>query len=100
MIDPVTLRTAIKDLSARLSAMPEIDSTDGDIMDQCRRHRRASGELADHLRATYGARIHEKAWTNTIRMCGISSSGTSGLAGAFRNWIVAAERRMRLGDVP
>ncbi|CAM3168276.1 hypothetical protein SAMN04488021_11869 [Paracoccus aminovorans] len=92
--DPHLIRETIADLRQRLDALPSIDSRTGDLMDQHRRHRAAAEALADHLRTAYGARIAAKAWTNTIRMHGISSSGTSGLHQASRNWIAAAERKL------
>lgn len=91
--DPNTLRATVADLRGRLDALPTIDRCPGRD-DQHRRHRKAAEALADHLRATYGARIHDKAWTHTIRLHGISSSGTAGLQTAFHNWIAAAERRI------
>ncbi len=98
MAQPEILRSTIADLRARLDAVPTIQSSTGDIMDEHRRFRAATEAIADHLRSTYGARIHNKAWTNTIRMHGISSSGTAGLDGAMRNWIAAVERRLSADD--
>lgn len=89
-IDPDTLRATIADLQARLDALPTIDRSLGSH----HRHREAAEALADHLRSAYGARIHDGVWTNTIRMHGISSSGTAGLQAAFRNWLAAALRRI------
>lgn len=82
------------DLQARLDALPSISSDANDLADQYRQHRAAAENLADQLRAAYGARITNKVWTNTIRIHGISSSGTAGLQQAFRNWISAAERKL------
>ncbi|MFC3568374.1 hypothetical protein [Paracoccus simplex] len=92
--DPHQIRETIADLRQRLDALPSIDSNAANWAEQHRQHRAAAEALADHLRATYGARIHDKAWTNTIRMHGFSSSGTAGLQQAFRNWIAAAERKL------
>ncbi|WP_028712069.1 MULTISPECIES: hypothetical protein [unclassified Paracoccus (in: a-proteobacteria)] len=93
-IDPQLVQSTIADLRQRLDALPMIGDNAAGWADQHRQHRAAAEALADHLRATYGARIHDKAWTNTIRMHGISSSGTAGLQQAFRNWIAAAERKL------
>lgn len=92
--DPHQIRETIADLRQRLDALPSIDGRADDVMDQHRRHRAKAEALADHLRTTYGARIADKAWTNAIRMHGISSSGTAGLHQAFRNWVAAAERKL------
>lgn len=89
------LRTIIDDLRARLEQLPKIDSRSGeDVMDQHRRHRAAATELGEYLTETYGALIRERPDANTIAMRKIRSSSTSGLHGAFRNWITAAERRL------
>lgn len=93
-IDPQLVQSTIADLRHRLDALPSISAAAADLADQHRQHRAASEALADHLRTAYGARIADKAWTNTIRMHGISSSGTAGLQQAFRNWIAAAERKL------
>lgn len=93
-IDLQSIRDTVADLRARLDALPAISSAAGDLADQHRQHRAAAELLADHLRTAYGARIADKAWTNTIRMHGINSSGTAGLQQALRNWIAAAERKL------
>jgi hypothetical protein len=98
MADPQALRTTIDDLLYRIDMIPRIDAARSDLCDQHALHRQAARDLAAYLTTTYGARIADKAWTNTIRMHGISSSGTSGLVQAFRNWIAAAERRIGLID--
>ncbi len=92
MADLDTVRATITDLRARLDALPDTSGVGIDYARKWRACKDAEQALADHLRATYGARIADKAWTHTIRMHGISSSGTSGQSGAFRNWLRAAER--------
>lgn len=57
------------------------------------RHRAAMAGLAEQLAADVGARITERWDGARVRIGGISSSSTSGLGGALRNWIVAARRR-------
>lgn len=91
------LRTIITDLRARLDALPRIDSTRGDLMDQHRAHRAAAQQLGEYLTETYGALVRERHDANTITMQKIRSSSTGGLHGAYRNWIAAAERRLAEG---
>ncbi len=94
MADISALRATIADLSARLEALPSVS---GDLLYERDAawvaYKQAELDLADYLCATYGARIADKAWTCTIRMHGISSSGTSGRCGAMWNWLRAAERK-------
>lgn len=89
------LRTTIADLRNRLDALPRISIENGCMMDQHRIHREAARNLGQYLTTTYGARVSERHDTNRIRMHGIASSGTSGLHGAFSNWIAAAEKKVR-----
>lgn len=89
------LRTTITDLRKRMEALPRISIGNGCMMDQHRNHRAAVQELGRYLTETYGARVSERHDTNRIRMHGIASSGTSGLHGAFSNWIAAAEKKVR-----
>ncbi|RNF35060.1 hypothetical protein [Paracoccus methylarcula] len=94
MTDAPDFPDIIADLRARIAQLPTISYENGDIMDQHRRHRKAANELGDYLTATYGARIAEKPEGNCITMRRISSTSTSGLHGAFSNWIAAAEKRL------
>lgn len=94
MADLDTILATIADLRARLDALPDTSGVGIDHDRKWRAYKDAERALADHLRATYGARIADKAWTNTIRMHGISSSGTSGQIGAMWNWLRAAERKV------
>lgn len=92
---PSIIRTTIADLQARLDALPSIDSSDyRGTAKQHQRHREAAEVLAGYLRTTYGARITGPSYETRIRIHGIASSCTAGLAGGFRNWIRAAERRI------
>lgn len=50
-------------------------------------------ELADYLRASYGARIEYAHFSYNITMCGIRSSSTVDFLATFRNWARAAEKR-------
>lgn len=89
------LDATITDLRQRLDALPPIRMSSGvDLMDQHRRHRAAAEDLGRYLHATYGARITQRHDANRITMHHISSSSTSGLQGAFRNWLAAAEKRL------
>ena len=83
----------IADLRSRMARLPKIDSSRGDIMEQHRQLRSASEELGEQLTSAYGARITIRPDTNRIKMCGITSSSTGGLVGAFGNWIAAAEKK-------
>lgn len=93
-ITPQQLRDTIADLRRSLNVLPRIDSSLGDMMAQHRRHRDAAERLGQYLAETYGARISARPDTNRITMHRISASGTSGLHGAFTNWLAAAERRL------
>lgn len=94
MSDALATRATIADLRQLLAALPKIDTRNGgDIMDQHRAHRAAAEELGRYLTETYGARIGLRPDSNRITMHRISSTSTSGLHGAFTNWIAAAERR-------
>lgn len=89
-------RIIINDLRQRLNQLPKIDVRSGeDMMDQHRVHRAAAQKLGEYLTKTYGALVRERSEANSITMVKIRSSSTSGLHGAFQNWIVAAERRLR-----
>lgn len=90
------LRIIIDDLRQRLNQLPKIDVRSGeDMMDQYRVHRAAAQKLGEYLTETYGALVRERSDTNSITMKKIRSSSTTGLHGAFQNWITAAERRMQ-----
>lgn len=96
--DRDNITATITDLRQRLDALPSISISSGtDIMDQHRRHRAAAEDLGRYLSATYGARIAERHDANRITMLRITSTSTSGLRGAFGNWITAAEKRLKEG---
>ena len=96
-----TLWATITDLRRRIEALPRISAHSGaDLMDQHRAHRSAAEELGQYLSQTYGARISMRADSNRITMHRISSTSTSGLHGAFTNWIAAAERRAHDAEEP
>ena len=89
------LRTIIDDLRVRLEQLPKINIRSGeDVMDQHCVHRAAARKLGEYLTETYGALVRERSDTNTITMQKIRSSSTSGLQGAYSNWITAAEKRL------
>lgn len=58
------------------------------------RHRHEMDKLAVLLRSTLGARIDDRWDRAAVRIAGVRSSSTSGLAGALGNWIRAAEKRL------
>lgn len=95
------LTDTIADLRQRVAALPKISAHSGaDLMDQHRAHRAAAEELGRYLSETYGARISMRADSNRITMHRISSTSTSGLHGAFTNWIAATERRASDAEQP
>lgn len=59
------------------------------------RHRAAMEQCAAQLTARLGARINDRWNGCSVRIAGLSSTSTSGMAGALRNWMAAAERRIR-----
>lgn len=90
-----TIRAVIADLRKCLNVLPAIDASSGrDLMDQHRAHRAAASRLGHYLTETYGATIADKQSHHRIRMCGITSTSTGGLAAAMANWIAAAERKI------
>lgn len=90
------LSPVIADLRARIGQLPTLThcGDSAEWIERHRQHREAARHLGEYLTATYGARIHERPAANRIRMLGIAASSTSGLIGAFNNWIGAAERQM------
>ncbi|WJS87275.1 hypothetical protein [Paracoccus sp. TOH] len=88
------LKATIADLRQRIAALPEVRFSRGDYMEQHRTLREAARALGQYLADTYSARIAEKPDATRITMHRISSTCTSGLEGAFKNWIAAAERRL------
>lgn len=89
------LKAAIADVEARLVAVAEemgrYDHNDRTWHD---RNRRALLLQADALKATYKARISD-SWNGArVNILGITSTSTSGLSGAFTNWLAAARRRV------
>lgn len=87
------IATIITDLRSRMAALPRIDGRRGDVIEQHQQLRAQAHALGDYLSITYGARVTERPEINRIKMCGITSSSTSGLTGAFGNWIAAAQKR-------
>lgn len=84
-------------LSGRLPEIPTITaSTDWPEYDRSRRaHLDAAAALGDRLAEKYGAKIsYTPATGHRIRMAGITSTCTSGLAGAFANWLANATRKI------
>ncbi|KAB2855960.1 MAG: hypothetical protein F9K43_27590 [Bauldia sp.] len=58
------------------------------------RHRHEMDKLRVLLQSRLGARIDDRWDGASVSLAGIRSSSTSGLAGALRNWIRAAEKRL------
>jgi len=58
------------------------------------RHRHEMDKLRVLLRSKHGAHVNDRWDGATVRLAGIRSSSASGLAGALRNWLRAAEKRL------
>ncbi len=59
-----------------------------------RRHNAEMSALSGRLEASIGARIID-GWSGAVvKIAGISSSSTTGVAGAMRNWLKAARKRV------
>ncbi|MBK4215804.1 hypothetical protein JJJ17_07700 [Paracoccus caeni] len=94
------LHFTICDLRQRISALPQVEYMRGDFLEQHKAHREAARALGQYLTETYGAKVSERHDANRITMHRITSTSTSGLIGAFQNWIAAAEKRhaITIGD--
>lgn len=57
------------------------------------RWRVAMHASAERLTDTLGARIDNKWDGARVRICGITATATTGVAGALRNWLIAARKR-------
>ena len=62
------------------------------------RHRHEMDKLRVILQSKLGARIDDRWDGATIKLAGVRSSSTSGLAGALRNWLRAAAKRAERED--
>ena len=89
------IRVVIADIRERTESvyLSADEHSNGDHHRRWKAIREGEAELAEYLRVTYGALIRAKGDTNTIRMCGITSSATAGLLATFRNWANAADRK-------
>lgn len=58
------------------------------------RHHHEMDKLRVLLQSQHGARISSRWDNQSVLIAGIRSSSTSGLAGALRNWMKAARRRI------
>lgn len=88
------LRKIVTDLRERVDALPKIDLSRDDLMEQHRALRQAAEDLGQYLSACYGAKIAQRPNVSRIGMQKISATSTMGLVGALRNWITAAEKRL------
>lgn len=98
MTEPITLRAATADLRKRVNVLPSIKGTAKKRTNWIGRHRArqdAAEALAIHLRQAYGARVSTgNTDTASLTMLGIRSSSTGGLASAYTNWLIAADKRL------
>lgn len=90
---------SLKDTIAMVAAMIEdaekaAGTYAGDPQGWHARHRHEMDKLRVRLQSKLGARIDDRWDGASVRLAGIRSSSTSGLAGALRNWIRAAEKRL------
>lgn len=58
------------------------------------RHRLAMQQLAGELAARFGLKVDDRWDGARVRMGGLAASSTSGVAGALRNWLTAARKRL------
>lgn len=58
------------------------------------RHHTEMQQLAARLTGELGARITDKWNGARVRIGGVTASSTTGIAGALRNWITAARKRL------
>lgn len=58
------------------------------------RHRHEMDVLARRLKTEVGASINDRWDGANVRISGIRSTSTSGLAGALKNWLRAADARL------
>ncbi len=96
MADMIELRKVIADVRERTEGVyiAADEHSGGDHHRRWDAIRKGEALLVEYLRSTYGASINEGTHTSTIRMFGIGSSATAGTLAAFRNWAVAAERKV------
>lgn len=90
---------SLKDTIAMVAAMIEdaekaAGTYAGDPQGWHARHRHEMDKLRVRLQSRLGARIDDRWDRASIRLAGIRSSSTSGLAGALRNWLTAAGKRL------
>lgn len=90
---------SLKDTIAMIAAMLEdaekaAGTYAGDPQGWHARHRHEMDKLRVLLQSRLGARINDRWDGASVSLAGIRSSSTSGLAGALRNWIRAAEKRL------
>lgn len=83
---------AIEDELAATSK--RIGSYSDDPSDWHRKHHSEMDALAERLQADHGATINKRFDGCKVRIEGIASSSTSGIAGALSNWLAAARRKM------
>jgi predicted ABC-type ATPase len=57
------------------------------------RRRKIVAAMAQRLTASTGARITDRSGATKVAIAGLAATSTSGLEGALRNWLAAAERK-------
>lgn len=95
----ITLAGAIRVVARELNAAEaRAGSYATDPANYHTRHRDEMDRLATGLRQSVDARITDR-WDGTrVRILGITSSSTTGTAGALHNWLHAARRRAEHGE--
>jgi len=58
------------------------------------RHRFEMERIGRQLKADFGMAINDRWDGASVRLAGIRSSSTTGLSGALRNWLRAADQRL------
>lgn len=94
----VDLKAALATVEAAVKAAEAEQASIGPRVDGDRewwtRHRAAMERCAEDLTASVGARINDRWDGCRVRIAGVSSTCTAGMAGALRNWTVAARRKL------
>lgn len=65
------------------------------VSDWHTRHRRAMAAVAAVIEKRLAGKVSQTtAGATRVQICGLTASSSSGLAGAIRNWLTAAEKRL------
>lgn len=94
-VDLAALKKVLDVVEPRLKAAEaELGPPGGYDPGYWERRRRAMDACAQDLRDQLGARINDKWDGCRVRIAGLHSTSTTGMAGALNNWMTAARRRL------